>query len=56
MGAAANDPNIVSDLFTDHPLIARHRMIHDALGDLMDGEIHALAIRAQTALEANQLT
>jgi BolA protein len=55
-GGGYYDLHIVSGLFTDQPLIVRHRMIHDALGDLMNGEIHALAIRAQTAIEANQLT
>lgn len=37
---------IVSSAFAGKPAAARHRMIHDALGPLMQREIHALAIRA----------
>ncbi|MFN4065087.1 MAG: BolA family protein, partial [Parazoarcus communis] len=36
--------------------VARHRMIYAALDDMMKGEIHALAIRAQTAEEAGLST
>ena len=32
----------------DQDQIARHRMIYEALGPLMQREIHALAIRALT--------
>lgn len=37
---------IVSPRFTGRPLQARHRMIYEALGTLMQHEIHALAIKA----------
>ena len=37
---------IVSPRFTGKTTIARHRMVYDALGDLMQREVHALAIRA----------
>ena len=37
---------IVSAAFAGKPTVARHRMIYDALGDLMKSPIHALAIRA----------
>jgi BolA protein len=37
---------IVSDAFSNQSLQARHRMVYDALGPLMNREIHALAIRA----------
>ena len=37
---------IVSPRFTGQPLQQRHRMIYQALGPLMQKEIHALAIRA----------
>jgi BolA family transcriptional regulator, general stress-responsive regulator len=37
---------IVSPLFAGKPAQARHRMVYDALGTMMQGEIHALAIRA----------
>ncbi|MCK9259932.1 MAG: BolA family protein [Azoarcus sp.] len=46
--------HIVSDAFIGKNTVARHRMIYAALGEMMKGEIHALAIRAQTAEEANQ--
>ncbi|MDO9598185.1 MAG: BolA family protein [Azoarcus sp.] len=48
--------HIVSDAFRGKNTVARHRMIYAALGEMMKGEIHALAIRAQTAEEAKQLT
>lgn len=44
--------NIVSDAFDGKNTVVRHRMIYAALGDMMKGEIHALAIRAKTAEEA----
>lgn len=37
---------IVSSAFSEQPTQARHRMIYGALGDLMQKEIHALAIKA----------
>jgi len=37
---------IVSPCFTGRSTLARHRLVYEALGDLMRQEIHALAIRA----------
>jgi BolA family transcriptional regulator, general stress-responsive regulator len=37
---------IVSRQFTGQAKLACHRMVYDALGDLMQREIHALAIDA----------
>jgi len=37
---------IVATAFAGHNTVKRHRMIHDAVGDLMRGRIHALSIRA----------
>jgi BolA protein len=37
---------IVSREFTGKPSVARHRLVYQALSDLMPGRIHALAIRA----------
>lgn len=37
---------IVAAAFAGHNTIRRHRMIHEAVGDLMRGRIHALSIRA----------
>ena len=38
---------IVSPAFSGKPLIARHRMIYDLLGELMRSRIHALKIDAR---------
>jgi len=37
---------VVSARFAGQPLQARHRMVYEALGPLMQKEIHALAINA----------
>jgi BolA protein len=37
---------IVSREFAGKPAIARHRLVYDALSDLIPKRIHALAIRA----------
>ena len=39
---------VVSDAFRGKLPLARHRMVYATLGDLMGGEIHALALRTQT--------
>ena len=39
---------IVSSRFSGKDQIARHRMVYEVLGPLMQREIHALAIRALT--------
>ncbi len=51
-GAGHFTVEIVSDAFRDKPLIQRHRMIYEALGDAMNIEIHALSIKASTPAEA----
>lgn len=38
---------IVSAAFAGQPLIARHRMVFAALGELMKTDIHAVSIDAQ---------
>jgi BolA protein len=35
---------LVSAAFAGQPRVARHRLVYDALGDLMHREIHALAM------------
>lgn len=40
--------SIVSAAFAGKNTVSRHRMIYDALGDMMRKEIHALAIQAET--------
>jgi len=37
---------IVSDAFRGKNAVARHRMVYEALGDLMKHDIHALKIEA----------
>ena len=37
---------IVADAFRGQRPLARHRLVYQALGDLMDTDIHALAIQA----------
>lgn len=37
---------IVSEAFRGHNPVARHRMVYEALGDLMKRDIHALRIEA----------
>lgn len=43
---------IVADCFQGKNTVARHRLVYDALGDLMRTRVHALAVRALTADEA----
>ncbi len=45
------DVNIVSDAFEGKTRIQRHRIIFDALGDMMQTDIHALSITARTPSE-----
>jgi BolA protein len=35
---------VVSPVFKDVPRLTRHRLVYDALGDLMQRDIHALAL------------
>ena len=42
---------IVSPLFAGQPTVARHRMVYQALGELMQNPIHALAINARAPEE-----
>lgn len=42
---------IVSEQFVGKNLVQRHRMVYDAIGDLMQTHIHALSIRALTPEE-----
>ncbi|MEM1176386.1 MAG: BolA family protein [Pseudomonadota bacterium] len=42
---------IVSDAFEGKTRIQRHRIIFDALGDMMHTDIHALSITARTPAE-----
>ena len=46
--------NIVSAQFEGRNLIQRHRMVYDAVGDMMHTEIHALSIQAKTPHELSE--
>ena len=43
--------SIVSSRFAGKPTVARHRMVYEALGELMQHPIHALAISARSPEE-----
>jgi len=47
-GGGHYDVIIVSDKLEGKSQVARHRMIYDALGDMMHAQIHALSIKAYT--------
>ena len=40
--------NIVAEAFRGQPRMRQHRMVYDALGDLMKGPIHALSLKTST--------
>ena len=44
--------SIVSPRFSGQSTVARHRMVYQALGELMQHPIHALAITARSPEEA----
>jgi BolA protein len=44
---------IVSAAFAGKPMVARHRMVYEALGSLMQNPIHALAIVARAPGETD---
>jgi len=46
------EATVVCEAFRGKPPLARHRLVYATLGDLMGGEIHALALRTLTPEEA----
>ena len=38
--------HVVSERFAGLPVVLRHRLVYDAVGDMMITDIHALSIRA----------
>lgn len=50
-GAGHFNVTVVSPVFSGQGLLARHRMVYDALASMMHSEIHALSIRALTPEE-----
>ena len=45
---------IVSEAIAGLASLARHRRVYEAIGALMQTDIHALSIKARTPQEANQ--
>ena len=43
---------IVSQRFAGLPRVARHRLVYDSLGQMMQREVHALSLVVQTPEEA----
>ena len=43
---------IASPLFTGQPRVARHRLVYDALRDVIPQGVHALAIEARSPAES----
>jgi BolA protein len=50
------DVTIVSQAFDGKSRIQRHRMVYDALGSLLESDIHALRITAHTPSERQSHT
>ena len=44
--------NISASVFKDKTLIQRHRLVYDAVDDIMHSEIHALSIQAKAPDES----
>jgi BolA protein len=47
-GAGHFNVKIVSNAFEGKSPVQRHRMVYEAVGDLMQTEVHALSIQADT--------
>lgn len=47
---------IVAACFHGLDRLARHRLVHRCLGELLDGRVHALTIRALTAEELDPVS
>ena len=47
---------IVSSAFEGKTLVRRHQLVYEALGDMMQTDIHAFSIKAFTPTEFEQLS
>jgi acid stress-induced BolA-like protein IbaG/YrbA len=45
------DAVVIADVFAGKLPLARHRLVYATLGELMGGEIHALALKTLTPAE-----
>ena len=52
-GKGHYDVTIISDAFAGQRPLERHRMIYDALGEMMESDIHALRIDARVPQDSN---
>ena len=50
-GRGHYEVTIVAEAFSNTRPLARHRMIYDALGTLLESDIHALRVKAYTPSE-----
>ena len=50
-GGGHYEVTIVASCFKELNTLARHRLVYEAVGDLMEKEIHALSIQAYSAEE-----
>jgi BolA protein len=48
--------NVVSQRFQGLNTMARHRLVYEAVGDMMKTDIHALTIRALAPGDANRIS
>jgi BolA family transcriptional regulator, general stress-responsive regulator len=46
---------IVADCFSGRTLVQRHRLVHDALADLLKAQIHALALVTKAPEEIDEV-
>lgn len=42
---------VVAKAFEGKPMVQQHQLVYDALGDSMDGDIHALGLKTYTPQE-----
>ena len=45
------EATVVGDVFKNMPLVQRHRLVYQALGDHMHTDIHALSLHTRTLCE-----
>ena len=45
--------HIIAEQFAGKNPIQRHRMVYDAMGELMQSEVHALSIKAEAPSESS---
>lgn len=50
-GAGHFTVKVVADAFEGKSLVERHRMVYDAVSELLEADIHALRIEAKTPSE-----